>query len=173
MKRILLLTFATLLMVACGPSREERISQIRQMEDSLFNSTTAADPNAADQLTKLYVAFADKFPTDSLAPQYLLKAGEVQANVLHTDRAVELLDRVINEYPDFSDVAVCHFLKGNAYDLNGRYDEAKAAYREFVDKYPDHYLADGARQLIPRIGMSPEEMLADILANANDSSLVE
>ena len=97
MKKIVLLTLAAVLMVACGPSREERINQIEDFEDSIFEIAVAADPDIADQLTKLYVDFADKYPDDTLSPQYLMKAAEVQGNVLHTERSVELFDRIIED----------------------------------------------------------------------------
>ena len=172
MKKLTLITFAALLMVACGPSREERISAIDDFEDSIFESAVAADPQVADQLTQLYVDFADKYPKDSLAPQYLMKAADVQSNVLHTERAVELFDRIIQDYPDFDEVPMCYFLKGNALELNSQLDEAKAAYEEFLAKYPDHYMADQTRKMLPLIYMSNEEKLAYILEHANDSLLI-
>jgi tetratricopeptide (TPR) repeat protein len=172
MKKLTLITFAALLMVACGPSREERISAIEDFEDSIFESAVAADPQVADQLTQLYVDFADKYPKDSLAPQYLMKAADVQSNVLHTERAVELFDRIIQDYPDFDEVPMCYFLKGNALELNSQMDEAKAAYEEFLAKYPDHYMADQTRKMLPLIYMSNEEKLAYILEHANDSLLI-
>ena len=172
MKKLTLITFAALLMVACGPSREERISAIEDFEDSIFESAVAADPQVADQLTQLYVDFADKYPNDSLAPQYLMKAADVQSNVLHTERAVELFDRIIQDYPDFDEVPMCYFLKGNALELNSQMDEAKAAYEEFLAKYPDHYMADQTRKMLPLIYMSNEEKLAYILEHANDSLLI-
>ncbi len=172
MKKIALLTLAAVLMVACGPSREERINQIEDFEDSIFESAIAADPATADQLTELYVAFADKYPGDSLSPQYLMKAADMQSNVLHTERAVELFDRVIDEYPDFEEVPMCYFLIGNALELNSQIEDAKAAYEEFIAKYPDHFMADDARRMLPIIGMSDEEKLAYILEHANDSLLI-
>ena len=172
MKKTLLIVSATLLMVACGPSRQERINQIEDFEDSIFEMAIAADPDLADQLTDMYVAFADKYPSDTLSPQFLLKGAEMQSNVLHTERAVELFDRIIDDYPDFSEVPMCYFLKGNALELNSQIDEAKAAYEEFLANYPDHYMAEQTRVMLPRLGMSPEEMLADILEHANDSLLI-
>ena len=157
------------MVAACGPSREERIEQIQDYEDSIFELSIAADTASADELTDMYISFADKFPADSLTPQFLLKAAEVQSNVLHTERAIGLFDRVIEDYPDFEDLPICYFLKGKAYEDNSQYDEAKQAYQTFVDKYPDHYMAEQTRLMIPRVGMSPEEMLADILANASDT----
>ena len=172
MKKLTLITLAALLTVACGPSKEERINQIEDFEDSIFESAIAADPETADQLTALYVAFADKYPNDSLSPQYLMKGADMQSNVLHTERALELFDRVINDYPDFEEVPMCFFLKGNALELNSQIDEAKAAYEEFIAKYPDHFMADDARRMLPIIGKSDEEKLAYILEHANDSLLI-
>lgn len=172
MKKIVLLTLAAVLMTACGPSREERINQIEDFEDSIFEIAIAADPNVADQLTKMYVDFADKYPNDSLSPQYLMKAAEMQGNVLHTERSVELFDRIIADYPDFEDVPMCYFLIGNALELNSQIEEAKAAYEEFINKYPDHFMADDARRMLPIIGMSDEDKLAYILEHANDSLLI-
>lgn len=172
MKRIALLALATVLMVSCGPSREDRIAQIEDFEDSIFEIAVAADPDVADQLTQLYVDFADKYPNDSLSPIYLMKAADMQSNVLHTDRSVELFDRIIADYPDFEDVPMCYFLKGNALELNSQMDEAKVAYEEFLAKYPDHYMAEQTRMMLPHLGMSNEELLSLILEHANDSLLV-
>ncbi len=173
MKKSSLILILAALMVACGPNKEERIAQIEDFEDSIFESAIVADEATADQLTKLYTDFADKYPADSLTPQYLLKAAEIQSNVMHTDRSIELFDRVINNYPDFEDVPTCYFLKGIAYESNSQFEEAKAAYQTFVDKYPDHYLAAQTRLMIPKVGMSPEEMLDDILANADGDTVFD
>ena len=67
---------------------------------------------------------------------------------------------------------MCYFLKGNALELNSQLDEAKAAYEEFLAKYPDHYMADQTRKMLPLIYMSNEEKLAYILEHANDSLLI-
>lgn len=171
--RLSLIALAAILMVACSPSREERIAQIEDFEDSISEMPLSVDTNTANELTDLYVTFADKYETDSLAPIYLLKAGEVQANIPHTERAVAIFDRVISNYPDFEELPICYFLKGYALEFNEQFDEAKAAYQEFVDKYPNHYLAEGTRVMIPRIGMSPEEMLESVLAEANDTIIAQ
>lgn len=170
MKKIVCLLTAALLLAACGPSREERVAQIEHFQDSLYELSVAADPNTADEITDLYVAFVDKYPADTLSPQYLLRAAEVQSNVLHTDRAIALFDRLIDNYPDYEEeVAISHYLKGVAYDLNGQYDEARAAYEEFVELYPDHYMAEQTRLMLPHVGSSPEEILDRILANVDDN----
>ena len=67
-------------------------------------------------------------------------------------------------YPGFEDIAMCQFLKGQAYEANQQYDLAREAYTEFVNNYPDHILAADTRKMIPLIGMTPEEQLEAILA---------
>lgn len=174
MKKIALMTLAAILFVACGPNREKHLEQIAAFEERINESPiSAANPETADSLTDLYVSFADKFEEDSLAPIYLLKAGEVQSNVLHTERAVEIFDRLIDNYPDYEDIPMCYFLKANAYEMNSQYEEAKAAYEFFVNKYPNHFLAEGAQFLLNHIGMSPDEMYEDIQKNASDEVIAQ
>lgn len=161
------------MVAACGPTREERINQIEDFEDSIFELAIAADSATANELTEMYVAFADKYPADSLTPEFLLKAAEVQSNVMHTERAIQLFDRIITDYPDFEDVPICYFLKGKAFEDNSQYEEAKQAYQIFVDKFPDHFMAAATRKMIPSVGMSPEELLDQILAQADDTLIVK
>lgn len=174
MRKIVLLALAAILFVACSPNREKHLEQIAAFEERITESPiSAANPETADSLTDLYVSFADKFEKDSLAPVFLLKAGEVQSNVLHTEHAVEIFDRLIEDYPDFEDLPMCYYLKANAYDMNSQYEEAKAAYEFFVSKYPNHFMARAAQVSLDHLGMSPEEMLADILAHADDTIIAQ
>lgn len=166
------ISIIALLFTACGPNREERISHIEELEDSIFEHPALLDSVTADGLTALYVEFADKYPSDTLAPSYLIKAAETQSNVLHTERAVSLFDRVIKDYPDYYDVPMCYFLKGTAYEQGGQYDEARKAYQEFINKYPEHFMAQQVSVMLPYVGLSPEEMLDSIMAHATDTLLI-
>ena len=75
----------------------------------------------------------------------------------------------IDQIEDFEDLPICYFLKGIAYESDSQFEKARQAYQTFVDKYPDHYMADQTRKMIPLVGKSTEEMLDDILAAANDT----
>lgn len=164
---------AAVLLVSCGPNREERINQIDTLEKELREASIFADTVKAEQITTMYVEFADKYPTDSLAPIYLFKAADVQSNMLHTERAIKLFDRIIADYPDFSEMPTCYYLKGASYEMNSMIPEAKAAYQEYLDKYPDHIFANDLRRTLPLIDMSPEEQLAAILEQANDTIIAQ
>ena len=87
------------------------------------------------------------------------------------DKKLGMLSKEEKEYLAMTD-ALFGSVRLTSDDLNA-YDEAKAAYQTFVDKYPDHYMAEQTRLMIPKVGMSPEEMLDQILANANDTIIAQ
>lgn len=163
MKRYLIIASALCAMVlaACNNGREAKIQQIKDYEQQV--SMLMIDENKADTLASLYVAFADKFKKDTLAPEYLSKAAEIMANIGKTDKAIEYIDRVIDNYPDYSDLAGCYFLKGYAYEQGEQFDLAVDAYTYFVETYPDHVLASDTKKILPFIGMDPEKMLDTLL----------
>ena len=105
----------------------------------------------------------------------IIKDGLLHSGIIFKDKLDNLrlsekqLLRLTNDYPDFEDLPICYFLKGIAYESDSQFEKARQAYQTFVDKYPDHYMADQTRKMIPLVGKSPEEMLDDILAAANDT----
>ena len=92
-------------------------------------------------------------------------------NVSRAEEALQYLDRIIDNYPDFNDLAGCYFLKGYAFEMAEKYDLARDAYTYFVETYPDHVLANDTRAIIPYLGMAPEDML-DLLLD-KDSIVAE
>ena len=63
------------------------------------------------------------------------------------------------------------FLKGYAYESGEQYEEAKEAYTQFVESYPDHYLAQDTKKMLQYIGMSPEAMFEAVMNSATDENL--
>ena len=159
MKRtgLLICALCALLMVACGPNRKESIAEIKAYETQL--QTLTVEEAKADSIIVLYVNFANNFEEDSLAPMFLMKAADVAINLGRSNEGIEYLDRVIDEYPDFKDLAGCYFLKGYAYEKAGELESARAAYSYFIETYPDHVLANDTRAILPYLGLSPEDLL--------------
>ena len=174
MKKIMILIAGVMLMTACGtPNRDKELKKIAEQEQAISALDVSSDNEAAVELLSLYRKFAADFPEDSLAPAYMTKAADLCINLGKSDEAVELLDSVICLYPGYEDLAGCYFLKGYAYESAEQYDEAKEAYSYFVENYPDHYLAADTKVMLNYIGMSPEDMLAAIIANATDQNLTQ
>ena len=166
-----------LLAVGCGHSgdtaREQAKSAIAQQELTMSASELGAASDVADRTVAMYRQFVADYPDDSLAPIYMMRAADVLTNVERPAEAVQLLDSILSLYPGFEDLGGCLFLKGYAYEQMEAFDSARAAYTQFVDQYPDHYLAPDTRSMLPYLGVSPEQMLAAIMENANDKNLVQ
>ena len=174
MKKIFFLLLASaLLLTACGPSHDERIQQITAYEQATMEKALGADTLVADTITSMYEEFANKYPQDSLTPTYLFKAGEVQANVLHADRSVAFFHRIMKDYPQYKEMAMCYYFIGYAYELNSQYDLARKGYEDFIAKYPDHPLARDTKKALPLLGMSYQEQLDYILAHASDTIIAQ
>ena len=148
-------------LASCGSSNEKDAAEIQTAEDTLFSTSEGfIDKAKALELVGLYVDYANSYPDDSLAVEYLFKGAEFCLNLGEGQRAITLYDRVIQEYPDFRKVPECLFLKGYVYEnYLGDLDNAKAIYLEFIEKYPDNEFADDAEISIQNLGKSPEELI--------------
>jgi tetratricopeptide (TPR) repeat protein len=170
-KNYLLIAFSLFLLAACSPDREKQIAAIEKHESELSMLDVSVDEEKAHEMIGLYRQFVSDFPDDSLAPVYLMRVADISITLGETEQAVNVLDSIINIYPGFEDVPFCLFQKGYAYDASEQFDQARQCYQEFVDEYPDHYMAADTRKMLPYIGLSPEEMFEAIMNNATDQNL--
>ena len=171
MKKLFLCLIGIALIAACSPNREQRVKDIEAHEAELSTLDVSSDDSEALEMLKMYRQFANDFADDSLAPVYMMRAAELSVNLGQTEQAVGLLDSVITLYPGFEDIAGCMFLKGYAYESGEQYEEAKEAYTQFVESYPDHYLAQDTKKMLQYIGMSPEAMFEAVMNSATDENL--
>ncbi|MBP5677158.1 MAG: tetratricopeptide repeat protein [Bacteroidales bacterium] len=171
MKRILFLLLGMALLASCSPNRDKEVKKIEEHEQALSTIDLSSGDSALNEMIALYLNFAEKFPNDSLAPIYMVRAADLNITLGMPDQAVALLDSVINLYPGFEDVGGCYFLKGYAYETAEQFDAAREAYTYFIDNYPEHYLASDTRKTLPYLGMTPEEMFDAIMSEANADAL--
>lgn len=167
----------SVLLVACGPNRNKEVRQINALESSLMDNSVpyAVSPATADSMIDLYLRFADDFPADTLTPGFMLKAGDIARNFGKFDQAERCFKCVIDKYGESAAVGDAYFLLGMTYEAKADYRNARETYRAFVREYPNHPLAhDISIQLENNmIGLSPEEMLAAVMANNPESGDVE
>jgi TolA-binding protein len=162
----ILISFSLFMAVSCGPAKKEQQSKIESLEKALMNTKQGSvDTAKALELIEAYQSFAEDYPQDSLAGEYLFKMAEIQLHAVSPQEAIMTLDRVMKEYPSYRKIPECLFLKGFIYENNLHdLEKAKAAYQQFVTLYPQHYFADDARVLIQNLGKSPEELIREFEA---------
>lgn len=147
--------------LACTPQIEKDAASIKSAEESLYAANEGfVDRAKALELVDMYVAYADAYPEDSMAVEYLFNGAEFCLNLGEGERSIELYDRVILEYPDFRKVPECLFLKGYVFEnYLGDLDQARIIYELFLEKYPDNEFADDAAISIQNLGKTPEELI--------------
>ena len=162
-KNITLIIVAMLIFAACGPTKDNTLTKISELEKQLFSSTNSSvNKEKANELVVLYLDFAEKFQEDSLSAEFLFKAADISMNIMESSKAIEIYDKIINNYPDYRKAPECLFLKGFVYE-NNLHDlvNAKRYYTEFIEKYPENDFANDAQMSLENLGKSPEELIRE------------
>jgi outer membrane protein assembly factor BamD (BamD/ComL family) len=146
---------------ACQSQRNKSLEAIKQLETELkANSNKPVSAELATKMIDAYLFFADNFPQDSLASEYLFKAGDVASGTHQSTRAVELFTKVYEKYPDSKRGPYALFLKGFVYETQlSDFFKARQAYETFVARYPAHPLANDVKFSLENLGKSDEELI--------------
>jgi tetratricopeptide (TPR) repeat protein len=149
-----------MVMIACQNSRLKAIDQIKKTEASVFDENGMIDQSRVDELISVYISYARSYPQDSLSPGYLFRAADVAMTTNRSNQAINLYQRIREEYPAYRKVPEALFLEGYVFEnYLGRLDKAKAIYEEFLEKYPDNDFATDAEISLKYLGKSPEELI--------------
>lgn len=145
MKKSLLvaLTLITVLLSACN-KRAKEIEEIEAMAvkmDSVAKANpvfTVAHKVEAEALIAEYLEFVRSYPKDTLSPVYLMQASRLFAKMPDVKEELELLDRLIAEYPESPMVPQALITAANESELILRdFDRAKGYYQTLMDKFPE------------------------------------
>jgi len=159
---------------ACNnPSEKNLKAEIKNLEDSLFSDASRMiNREQAMKLIGKYIEYADTYPDDIETPGTLFKAADMSMNMNMAQKAIQLFDRIMTDFPDYEKAPQCLFLKGYIFENDVHdLDVAKQIYEEFLLKYPDDEFADDAEISIKNLGKSPEELIREFeeMAKKRDS----
>ena len=147
-------------LVACTRPQVSLQEKISVAENALdLDSTPIPSKNKATELIKMYLDYADNYKDDTLSPSYLFKAGEMSIAVGKFDQSIELFGRV-QRYPNSNKAGSALFMQGFVAENHKQdIDQAKVFYQKFLEKYPDHVLANDCRMLLQQLSLSPEALI--------------
>ena len=177
MKKLVLLA-AVALLVACGGGKTEgdtsdtaeAVKRIRAMEDSVFENL-AFDTRTAQALLDVYKAFASAHPQDTMAPEYLFRAAGVAKSMHDGDQGLRLYERIIADYPSWRRLPDVYYLKAFTLDSDlDRKGEARTAYTEVINRFPEHPFARDAKAMIENLGLTDEQLIEKFEAMRQDSA---
>lgn len=154
-------------MVACTSKLVKEQKNIENIEKELAAQEARPDPARLEELLNAYLAYVDKHSADSLAPFYLYKAINLSMGMNQGEKAKQLTDRMLNEYPKYDRIPETVFLKAYIYEnMLGNLGQALSTYQDFLSRFPEHDLADDAQAAINNLGKSPEELIREFEARA-------
>jgi outer membrane protein assembly factor BamD (BamD/ComL family) len=104
--------------------------------------------------------FASYFPTDDLAPEYLLKASDIAYSLNQSEKSVTIMTQIINEYPEYHNMESVYYNRASHVDTELKDTVlAKKYYLEVIERYPNSKSAQDAQTRIDQHFMSIEELV--------------
>lgn len=180
MKKKLLFSLTFLVFIiaisSCSSPQEKLANEINALEQSIYkDSSMVPDTASASKVIKLYMSYAEKFPSDTSSPSYLFKAGDIASKMNETQSAIDIFQKLKTNYPEHKNAAYALFLQGFISETQeGNPAKAKPYYEEFLKKYPDHPIAPDVAFSLENLGKTPEELIMQFEKNAaeQDSSII-
>lgn len=133
--------------------------------DSTVLRQTEVNPVVANKAIKAFTDFAFHCSSDSVAPIYLIKTAQIAQAVNNTPQAKVVLEKCINDYPNFGNRPAAIFLLAQLYDeaayLNNE-EEARVLYQKIIDEYPKSDWASSAKGALSFIGKSDEQIMEQL-----------
>ncbi|MEL7339632.1 MAG: tetratricopeptide repeat protein [Bacteroidota bacterium] len=98
-------------------------------------------------------------------PEDMYRAADLYSASFEYNEAIKIYDQIIDQHTDHKRAADALFAKGFIYnDKIGDTAQARAAYTQFLQQYPDHQMVQAAETEIQLLGVPAEEWLKRIEA---------
>lgn len=166
---VFIIIIGSLYWFSCSSGSEKMSAEISKLESGM-KSIPKDDSVEVSELLSAYQNFSSKYPDDSLSPEYLYRAAALAAGFNRGTQAIDLYESIIHAYPAYKKIPECYFMEAFTYENTlGNIGKANELYHQFLDKYPDHELAEGARSAIKFLGKSPEEIVHEFEKMNSDS----
>lgn len=130
--------------------------------------TTLKGNQSVEKTIQVLTTLTEKYPESEQAPKGLLQLASIYQN--RADRRTtpmqsleissKLFKKVFEKYPESTEAPSALFMAGfiEANELRS-YEDATKTLNLFLEKFPDHDLAESAKQELEFMGLTPEEIL--------------
>ena len=148
------------MMASCG--QKMTVEEINKLESQVFGVGASPEKENVVKLVDAYVLYAKQNPDDVKSADYLFKALDVAVgvNMEGPQKAIDIADIMIEQYPDFEMTPMAMFIKGFVYENQmNNYEKALDTYHQFLDKYPNNPMAADVEASIRNIGIPLDELI--------------
>jgi tetratricopeptide (TPR) repeat protein len=167
MRYISLIFCLAFIFVSCGNPKKELEKRIIAMnnQDSLAN--TAGLFHYADLLNQ----YITKYPKDKKSENYLFQLAQSCNGLNKHTEAIDYLSLYLNQYPEGEKKADALFIKAFIYENNlNQKDSAIQLYETFLEKYPQHALAESVKLSLQNIDTPLEELVKGFMEKLDADS---
>ncbi|MDE2829290.1 MAG: tetratricopeptide repeat protein [Gemmatimonadota bacterium] len=148
------------LFVACGAQEQSADLLFREGEQATHDM--ASYPVAEVKLAE----FLTLFPDDPRAEVALQALARVLMNQQKHKEAIARYETLIARFPQSRYCVQAQFMIGYIHDQLGDYEQARVAYQQVIDTYPNSELVDDAKFSIENLGKVPDQWLRTKPINA-------
>ncbi len=167
-KILLIIGVAAIIIYGCKPSKQEKINEIKSLEDKMKTSDIRKDKELVGSYIVACEDYCRRFPEDSLSPKYLFELAVVSMTIGNTQDAIRFFDEVYRKYPDSKKAPDALLQKAIIYDVQlNDFKNAERLYYKFIGKYPNNINVQVARDAISVLGKNPEEIINNFKSNNN------
>lgn len=142
-------------------TKEALAQQIESIEDSLSNASVNLDSKSYSmELLRLSTQFVDEFPKDGRCAEYMFMGARAASGLGEHEKAIRMMQNIKKVYGDYSKLPEVYFLYAFTLDEDlKRKDDAKEAYTQLINEFPDDPLSAQAILLMEQLYMSDEELI--------------
>jgi tetratricopeptide (TPR) repeat protein len=143
------------------PEITAAIDEIKLVDAQLMKASQANMIPVGKQLYQLTQDFANKYPNHSKTPPILEVSAKAAEAMGKYDEAVNILHKLIYEFPETEETPKYMWNKARVIEEKmGKIPNAKAAYNELINKYPNHPMGIDAKFYVENyLGKTDEEIL--------------
>ena len=139
---------------------EGRVSEIEKYTKLIYSDSLVFHKEYAEKLLTAYDNFIQYESYYNVSKEYMFKAGELCKALDRPHDAIKYFNMLLERDPKDEHAGAALFYKAMIIGDVLKDDAlAKATYQEFIDKYPDHPLVEGAKASIQLQGKTLEEIV--------------
>lgn len=162
------------LMISCGKSKDKFRISIEGAESLLYKDSMRLPSRlVADSVINLYLEYAKQFPEDTMAADYLFRAGDLSYSVKEFPHAISFFGMIQDRFPKYRKAPLALFLQGFISENGiGDNNAAKNYYEKFLKQYPDSKLIPTVKSTLENLGKSPDELIKSFEQNASNKDSI-
>jgi tetratricopeptide (TPR) repeat protein len=143
------------------PEITAAIDEIKLVDAQLMKASQADMIPVGKQLYQLTQDFANKYPNHSKTPPILEVSAKAAEAMGKYDEAINILHKLIYEFPETEETPKYMWNKARVIEEKlEKIPNAKAAYNELINKYPNHPMGIDAKFYVENyLGKTDEEIL--------------